>query len=298
MSTLTPDILARIDRLELDARQVVEGYLAGRHKSPRHGFAVEFAQHREYAPGDDTRHIDWKVYARTERYYLKQYEQETNLVAWLVVDGSESMRVGTVRRADGSAVTKYDTASTLAAAFGHLIVNQVDSVGVKVLGAGSRPGLKPSAASGQAREVVRTLADGPTPGATDVGQGLHALGGQLGRRGIVFLFADLLDDPAGLAAGLRVVKSHKNEAVVFQVLDAAELDFPFRHPTLFRGLEELPEISTDPLSVRDSYLAALGEHLSAVEAVCRSAEADYVRVRTDDDLGQVLAEYLRRRGGR
>lgn len=298
MPTLTPDILARIDRLELDARQVVEGYLAGRHKSPRHGFAVEFAQHREYAPGDDTRHIDWKVYARTERYHLKQYEQETNLVAWLVVDGSESMRVGTVRRADGSAITKYDTAATLAAALGHLIVGQADSVGVKVLGRNPRPGLKPSAASGQAREVVRTLAPVPTPGAADVGQGLHALGGQLGRRGIVFLFADLLDDPAGLAAGLRVVKSQKNEAVVFQVLDAAELDFPFRHPTLFRGLEELPEISTDPLSVRDSYLKALGEHLSAVEAVCRSAEADYVRVRTDDDLGKVLAEYLRRRGGR
>lgn len=298
MSRLTPDILARIDRLELDARQVVEGYLAGRHKSPRHGFAVEFAQHREYAPGDDTRHIDWKVYARTERYHLKQYEQETNLVAWVVVDGSESMRVGTVRRADGSAITKYDTAATLAAALSHLIINQADSVGVKVLGAGARPGLKPSAAVGQAREVIRTLAAGPTAGAADIGQGLHALGGQLGRRGIVFLFTDLLDDPAGLAAGLRVVKSHKNEAVVFQVLDAAELDFPFRHPTLFRGLEELPEISTDPLSVRDSYLKALGEHLAAVEAVCRSAEADYVRVRTDDDLGKVLAEYLRRRGGR
>src|SRR6266542_4405742 len=113
---LDPNTLARIDRLELEARQFVEGYLAGRHQSPRHGFAVEFAQHREYAPGDDTRHIDWKVYARTERYHLKQYEQETNLVAWLVVDGSESMNVGTARGKDGRPVTKYDVACTLAAA--------------------------------------------------------------------------------------------------------------------------------------------------------------------------------------
>src|SRR3954447_20030164 len=122
MPPLLPDpaVLTRIDRLELEARQVVEGYLAGRHRSPRHGFAVEFAQHREYAPGDDIRHIDWKVYARTERYHLKQYEQETNLVAWLVVDASESMTVGTHRRADGAVVTKYDAAATLAAALAYL----------------------------------------------------------------------------------------------------------------------------------------------------------------------------------
>src|SRR6476661_6065259 len=123
-----PQVLARVDRLELEARQFVEGFLAGRHRSPRHGFAVEFAQHREYAPGDDLRHLDWKVFARTERYHLKQYEQETNLVAWLVVDASESMRVGTVRRPDGKAVTKFDVAATLAAALAHLIAGQADSV--------------------------------------------------------------------------------------------------------------------------------------------------------------------------
>jgi uncharacterized protein (DUF58 family) len=293
-----PDVIARIDKLELEARQVVEGYLAGRHKSPRHGFAVEFAQHREYVPGDDTRHIDWKVFARTERYHLKQYEQETNLVAWLVVDASESMKVGTVRRPDGTVVAKYDVAAVLAAALAYLIVQQSDAVALQTFADRLRTGLRPSSSQGQFREVLRGLAEGPADRPSNVGRALHDLGGLLGRRGIVFVFSDLLDDPDDFAAGLRILKSQKHEVVVFQVLDAAEVDFPFRHPTLFRGLEELPEISTDPLSVRDSYLAEFGKHQEAVETACRAREADLVRVRTDDDLGRVLAEYLRKRVGK
>jgi uncharacterized protein (DUF58 family) len=293
-----PDVIARIDKLELEARQVVEGYLAGRHKSPRHGFAVEFAQHREYAPGDDTRHIDWKVYARTERYHLKQYEQETNLVAWLVVDASESMKVGTVRRPDGSAVSKYDVAGVLAGALPYLALQQSDAVGLQTFADRLRTGLKPSSSQGQFREVLRELAAGPAPRPSNAGRALRDLGGLLGRRGIVFVFSDLLDDVDDVAAGLRILRSQRHEVVVFQVLDAAEVDFPFRHPTLFHGLEELPEVSTDPLSVRDTYLAEFGRHQEAVETACRTLETDLVRVRTDDDLARVLTEYLRRRAGK
>ena len=297
MTRLPPDVIARIDKLELEARQVVEGVLAGRHKSPRHGFAVEFAQHREYAPGDDTRHIDWKVYARTERYHLKQYEQETNLVAWLVVDGSESMRVGTVRGKDGHVVTKYDVACTLAAALAYLVTQQSDTAGLQVFADRVRVGLKPSGSQKQVREVLRWLADGPYEGVSNAGKALRDLGGMLGRRAVVFVFTDLLDDVSDFVSGVRILRSQRHEVVVFQVLDAAELDFPFRHPTLFRGLEGLPEVSTDPLSVREGYLAELGKHLAAVEAACRGLETDLVRVRTDDDLGAVLAGYLRKRGG-
>jgi uncharacterized protein (DUF58 family) len=295
MPTLSPDVIARIDRLELEARQVVEGFLAGRHKSPRHGFAVEFAQHREYAPGDDTRHIDWKVYARTERYHLKQYEQETNLVAWLVVDASESMKVGTVRKPDGTAVTKYDVAGTLAAALAYLVVQQSDTAGLATFADRVTIPLKPSGQPGQVREVLRWLADGPRDAVSNVGRALRDLGGQLGRRAVVFVFSDLLDDVDELVAGLRILRSQRHEVVVFQVLDAAEVDFPFRHPTLFRGLEGLPEISTDPLSVRETYLAGLHKHLADVETACRTLETDHVLVRTDDDLGRVLAEYLQKR---
>ena len=298
MATLTPDILARIDKLELDAKRVVEGYLAGRHRSPRHGFAVEFAQHREYAPGDDIKHLDWKVFARTERYQLKQYEQETNLVAWMIVDGSESMKVGTVTDEAGRLRTKFDTAAVLSAAMAYLIVNQSDLVGLHLYAEKSKVVLKPAGGTGRVREMLRSFAEAPYKSASNTGAVLRELGGQLGRRGVVFVFSDLLDDVESLVSGLRILRSQKHEVVLIHVLDAAELDFPFRQPTLFKGLEDLPEISTDPLSIRESYLAGMNAHLVEVETACRDHGVDYMRVRTDADLGRTLADYLQRRQGR
>jgi len=289
---LSPEVLARIDKLELDAKQVVEGFLAGRHRSPRHGFAVEFAQHREYAPGDDTRHIDWKVFARTERYHLKQYEQETNLVAWMVIDASESMTVGTKGR------TKYDVACILAAALGYLIVQQADSLGFQLYGSKLRSGGRAGGGVGRVREFLRACAEGPFEEPADTGRALKDMTAQLGRRGIVFVYSDLLDDVETFREGVRMLRSQKHEVVVFQVLDAAEIDFPFRQPTLFKGLEHLTELSTDPLSVRESYLTGLQKHLAEVENVCRMLGVDYILVRTDDDLGRVLASYLQKRGGK
>ena len=297
-AALTPQILARIDRLELDAKQVVEGYLAGRHRSPRHGFAVEFAQHREYAPGDDTRHIDWKVYAKTERYQLKQYEQETNLVAWMVVDASESMAVGTAKGPDGQVRSKYDVACTLAAALGYLITQQGDTIGFQVYADALKAGGRLGGGSSKLRELVRWLAAGPYPGESDTGKALTQMGGLFGRRGVVFVFSDLLDDVPELVNGLRILRSQRHEVVVVQVLDAAEVDFPFRQPTLFKGLELLPEIETDPTSIRETYLSGLRAHLAEVENACRSLQIDYTLVRTDQDLGLALAEYLQRRQGR
>lgn len=287
-----PEVLARINRLELEARQVVEGYLAGRHRSPRHGFAVEFAQHREYAPGDDIKHIDWKVYGRTERFHLKQYEQETNLVAWMLVDGSESMKYGSGAR------TKYDLASSAAAAMAFLILQQGDSVGLATMAGQVRAFLRGTGGMNQLREACRALAEGPFAGPANLGRVLHELAGRIGRRGIVFVFSDLLDDVPDILTGLQHVRYHKHEVVLFHTIDAAELDFPFRHTTLFRGLEGLPEILTDPVGIRDSYLRALGEHIDAIQTGCRGMEVDYVRLRTDADLGHDLAAYLQKRRGK
>lgn len=290
MTPLPAELLAKIDALELEARQVVEGHLAGRHKSPQFGFAVEFAQHREYSPGDDIKHIDWKVYGRTERYHLKQYEQETNLVAWMLVDASESMKVRSGER------SKYETACRAAAALAFLILQQTDSVGLATFDKTVRHFLRPSARAGNHyRELLRLLLDGPTDRPANTGAMVDELAGRLGRRGIVFLFSDLLDDVPPLVEGIRHLKYQKHEVVVIQVLDAAEMDFPFRHPTLFKGLEEWPELNTDPLSVREEYLKGLNQHLAEIEAACRTLECDYVRLRTDADVGQELATYLRKR---
>jgi uncharacterized protein (DUF58 family) len=284
-----PAVLARIDRLELEARQVVEGYLSGRHRSPRHGFAVEFAQHREYAPGDDIKHIDWKVYGRTERYHLKQYEQETNLIAWLLVDASESMAYGSGRR------TKYDLACSAAAAISYLTLQQTDSVGLATLAAGVKAFLRPSGQIAQLREACRVMADGPYPEHARLGIVLNELASRTGRRGVVFVLSDLLDDVPEILDGLKHLRYQNHEVVLVHTLDAAELDFPFRHTTLFRGLEGLPELITDPPGIRESYLKALSDHISRVEAGCRGMEIDYLRLRTDCDLGHELATYLQKR---
>jgi uncharacterized protein (DUF58 family) len=286
-----PKVLARVDRLELEARQVVEGYLSGRHRSPRHGFAVEFAQHREYAPGDDIKHIDWKVYGRTERFHLKQYEQETNLVSWLLVDASESMGYGSGAR------TKYELACGAAAAMAYLVLNQTDSVGVATLASGVRAFLRPSGQITQIREACRVMSEGPFEGPAELGSVLNELAGRTGRRGIAFIFSDLLDDVPDILAGLQHLRYQKHEVVLFHTLDAAEIDFPFRHTTLFRGLEGLPEILTDPPGIRESYLKAFNDHVNAIEVGCRAMEIDYVRLRTDADLGHDLAAYLQKRRG-
>lgn len=284
-----PQILARIDRLELEARQAVEGYLSGRHRSPRHGFAVEFAQHREYAPGDDIKHIDWKVYGRSERFHLKQYEQETNLVAWLLVDASDSMSYGSGSK------TKYDLACTAAAAMAYLVLQQTDSVGVVTLAGRVRSLLRPSGQMIQLREACRVLCEGPFTGPARLGTVLDEVAERTGRRGIAFVFSDLLDDVPDILAGLQHLRFQKHEVILFHVLDAAELDFPFRHTTLFRGLEEMPEVLTDPLTVRDSYLKALNDHIASIQTGCRAMEIDYIRLRTDDNVGQELAQYLQKR---
>ena len=286
---LDPQILARVRSLELQARGVVEGYLSGMHRSPYHGFAVEFAQHREYVPGDDIKHIDWKVYGRSGRFYLKQYEQDTNLVAWLLVDVSESMKYGS------GATTKFDFACVAAAALAYLVVQQSDSVGLATFDAEVQAFLRPSSQNSHLKEILHQLAKGPGGEKTHTGQTLHELADRIQRRGIVMLFSDLLDEPAEILAGLRHLRYQRHEVVVFHVMDAAELDFPFQDATLFRGLEQLPDLLTDPRSLREGYIAELTKHLDELRRGCRTLNVDYVPLRTDADVGVVLAGYLAKR---
>jgi uncharacterized protein (DUF58 family) len=289
---LDPKILAQVSSLELQARLVVDGYLSGMHRSPYHGFAVEFAQHREYVPGDDIRHIDWKVYGRTGRYYLKQYEQDTNLVCWLFVDASESMSYGS------GPMTKHTYASIAAASLAYLILNQSDSMGLATFDTNVRQFLRPSGQQSHLKEIIQALSQGPGSGQTRLGGILHELADRVSRRGLIVLFSDLLDEVADTLAGLRHLRYLRHDVVVFHVMDAAEMDFPFQDATLFRGLEQLPELLTDPRSLRESYLEELGKFLDELKRGCRNQNIDYVPLRTDQNLGTMLAAYLAWRAGR
>jgi len=286
---LDPLVLAKVRGLELQARMIVEGYLSGMHKSPYHGFSVEFAQHREYVPGDDIRHIDWKVYGRTERYFLKEYEEETNLVCWLLVDVSDSMRYGS------GPVTKYDYACMVASSLAYLILHQQDSAGLVTFDDQVRHFRKASSQPSTFKEIVHQMTAGPSREKTRLGPIFHDLAERMNRRALVMILSDFFDDVPDMLAGLKHLRHKRHEVVVFHVLDAAELDFPFHEATLFRGLEQYPELLTDPRSLRQGYLDEVGTFLGQLQQGCRDQNMDYVQLRTDANLGIALSTYLAHR---
>jgi uncharacterized protein (DUF58 family) len=297
---LDPLALAKVRSLELQARLIVEGYLSGLHKSPYHGFSVEFAEHREYVPGDDLKHLDWKVYGRTGRFYLKQYEEETNLACWLLVDASESMRYGSgPTNRDGSPqLSKFDYASMATAALTYLILHQQDSAALVTFDSAVRSLLRPSGQPSHLKQVVNVLNKGPGQGRTSMAPVLHDLAERVPRRGILMLFSDLFDEPAELLMGLQHLRHKRHEVVVFHVLDRAELDFPFREATLFRGMEQSPELLTDPRSLREGYLEQVNSFIEELRRGCRAQNIDYVQLVTDRPLGVALSAYLGHRVSR
>jgi len=286
---LDPRTLAQVRGLELQARLIVEGFLAGQHRSQQYGFAVEFAQHREYVPGDDVKHIDWKVWGRTERYYLKQYELETNLIAYILADASQSMAY------KSGPLSKYDYASMAAASLAYLVVQQSDSVGLAVFDAVVRKFLRPASQPTHLRECVRALEGGTSAAPTKLGPVLHEIAGRATQRGLVMLFSDLFDDVPAILSGLQHLRYDRHEVVVFHVLDAAELDFPFEDPTRFRGLEIPAELLTDPRGLRQGYLRELAAFREELTRGCRAMNIDVVPLRTDRPLGTALAKYLAHR---
>jgi uncharacterized protein (DUF58 family) len=286
---LDPLALAKVGSLELQARLIVEGYLSGMHKSPYHGFSVEFAQHREYVPGDDIKHVDWKVYGRTGRFYLKQYEEETNLVLWLLLDVSESMRYGS------GPVSKYDYACMCSAALAYLTLHQQDSVGLVTFDNQVRSFLKPSSQPSHLKEMVTVMNRGTPRDKTRLAPIFHDLAERLNRRAIIVLLSDLFDEPADVLAGLQHLRYKRHEVVVLHVMDGAELDFPFQESTLFRGLEQGGDLLTDPRALRAGYLEQVEGFVSQLRRGCRNQNIDYVPLRTDRDLGVALSSYLAHR---
>ncbi len=286
---LDPLTLAKVSGLELQARLIVEGYLSGMHKSPYHGFSVEFAQHREYVPGDDIKHVDWKVYGRTGRFFLKQYEEETNLVCWILLDVSESMRYGS------GPVSKYDYACMAAAGLAYLVLHQADSVGFVTFDDQVRHFLKPSSQPSHLKEIVHLMNRGAAREKSHVGPLLHDLAERIARRALVFILSDMFDDVPEILAGLKHLRHKRHEVVLWHVLDAAELQFPFQEPTLFRGLEQYPELLTDPRSLRKGYLEQVAAFVTELEHGCREQNIDYVQMQTETPLSVALSSYLAHR---
>ncbi len=291
---LDPRTLAKLQGLELRARSVVEGYVSGVHRSPYHGFSIEFAEHREYSQGDDLRYVDWKVFGKTDKFYLKQYEEETNLVSYLLLDASDSMRYQSAE----APLSKLDYAQTVAASLAYLILEQQDSAGLVTFDKEVRALVRPSGNPSHLKQLLHVMQHVQPARKTRMGPIFHDLAERLKRRGLVVILSDLFDDVPSLLAGLKHFRHRRHEVVMFHVLDPAELEFPFRQTTLFRGLEESPEVLTDPRSLRQAYLDEFGKFLQAVRKGCRAQHVDYVLLRTDQSLEVALSSYLASRMNR
>jgi len=283
-----PQVLARLEGLALRARRIVEGYISGMHRSPFHGFSIEFAEHREYAPGDDLRYLDWKVFGRTDKFYLKQFEDETNLVCTLLLDTSESMAY----QGPGAAMSKLQYAQCAAAALAYLVLQQQDAVGLATFDHEIRSLIRPSSNPSHFQDLLRVLEEAAARQKTATGPIFHDLAERLKKRGIVVVLSDLFDRVDSLVTGLKHFRHRRHEVIVFHVLDPAELEFPFQRTTLFRGLEQLPEVLVEPHAVRKAYLRQFQEYQRRIQEACRTHQIDYVLMRTDRPLDLVLSSYL------
>ena len=283
---LDPKVLNKITRLDLKARHIVEGFMGGMHKSPYHGFSVEFAEHREYAPGDDLKHLDWKVFGRTDRLFIKEYELETNLRSHILLDTSESMDYGSKE------TTKLELASHIAASMAYLILRQQDSVGMVCFDKEVKTFIPTSSSMGHLRPILGTLASSTAQNKTDLGIVLNTLAERIQRRGLIILISDLFDKPETVLKSLQHFSHKRHDVIVFHVLDEYELTFPFERMTLFEGLEEYPKQLVDPRSLRKAYLEEVNKFCEVMRKGCVKQMIDYVRISTDQDLDVELTKYL------
>jgi uncharacterized protein (DUF58 family) len=283
---LDPKVLNKITRLDLKARHIVEGFMGGMHKSPYHGFSVEFAEHREYAPGDDLKHLDWKVFGRSDRLFIKEYELETNLRTHILLDTSESMDYG------GRETTKLELASHIAASMAYLILRQQDSVGMVCFDKEVKSFIPTSSSMGHLRPILGTLAQSEGKNKTDLGAVLNTLAERIQRRGLIILISDLFDKPDVILKSLQHFSHKRHDVIVFHVLDEYELTFPFERMTLFEGLEDYPKQLIDPRSLRKAYLAEVNQFCEDMRKGCVRQMIDYVRISTDQDLDVELTKYL------
>ena len=286
---LHPEVAAKLSNMSLRARLVVEGYIIGLHKSPYHGFSVEFAEHRAYGPGDEIRHIDWKLYGKTDRYYVKQYEEETNLRSYLIMDISKSM---TYRSKN---ISKLEYASYLTAALSYLMLHQKDGIGLILFDKKIQSFIPPRSTSSHLNTIFSQL-DQINPGEdTQLGNVLHEMADRIKKRGLVILISDLFDDFDEIIGGLKHFRYNKQEVIVFHILDRQELNFNFNTRARFKDMETGELVTTEPWQIRNSYKDLMLEFQDKYRKQCRKRLIDYIPLFTDHDLDIALSQYLRKR---
>ncbi|MFQ5649711.1 MAG: DUF58 domain-containing protein [bacterium] len=286
---LKPEIVSKLSSMDLRARLVVEGFITGLHKSPYHGFSVEFAEHRQYMPGDEIKHVDWKVYGKTDRFYVKQFEEETNLKSYLLLDASASMGYAS------STLSKLQYASYLAGALAYLMIRQRDAVGLVTFDEKIRRYLPPHSVTTYLHEILLELDKTEHSSKTDLASALHQMADRIQRRGLIILFSDLLDEPQQVMSGLKHFRYKKNEVIVFQILDPLELSFDFPQDAVFKDLESGEEINTQPWHIRNDYRAQVAEFNHMYKKFCREHQIEFVSLSTKQSYDRALIEYLLKR---
>ena len=285
-----PDAIAKVADLTLRSRRLVEGAINGQHRSPFHGFNIEFAQYRDYTPGDDLRRLDWRVFARSDRHYIKQYEEESNVKVTFVVDASASMKYR--GQAD---LSKFDYAATMVVALSMLLTRQQDPVGLVLFDEKAVTTLPPDAKPSQVQVIANVLQRCSPARTTDLGAMLKTITNQGRRRGLMVIVSDLLTDLESVYDGLNRLRFLGHEVLVMQVLDRDELELPFDGPTIFADIEGEEEVFAEPWAFRRSYQAAMVEFLDGVSKECGKRGYDHVRFVTDEALGDTLSLFLHSR---
>lgn len=299
MHYLPQDALAKLGRFEIKARGMMQGFISGRHKSPYKGFSVEFAEHRQYVPGDDLRNLDWRVLGRKDRYYIKQYIEETNLRATLLVDASGSMAYqgDCAAKCYGRNFSKFDYARHMAAMLSYLLIGQQDAAGLVTFDTGLRKYVPARARTSQVRAILETLESTHPGGETSLAEIFHDIAERIPRRGLVIIFSDLFDDPETLIKALHHFRYRRHEVLLFHIVADEEINFPFDSFTKFKDLENgTNRLPIDPRTIRATYLERMGSFLKEIEDACGRMKVDYTRMNTKVPYDEALAAYLMKRG--
>ncbi len=287
---LNPSIIPKINSLELRARLVVEGFMVGLHKSPYHGFSVEFTQHRPYMQGDGLKDVDWKVYGKTEKFFIKQYEEETNLKSYILLDVSKSMDFSS-----GDSVSKLDYASTLAAALSYLMIKQQDAAGLTLYSNKIVQHLPPKAARPYLHQILRTLSLANPSDTTNTATCLNSVAEKIKRRGLVIIISDLFDDVSSIISALKHFSYNKNEVIVFQILDPMERSFAFGKDAIFKDMETEEEMTTQPYQIQKAYKLAMEEFVNTIKRECLNSNIDYNLIETSAPFDKALLSYIQKR---